>query len=918
MVHFSAARPCLIFAVSTLLLVLKMDTLPADQQEALRKASTDRLRFLAARTGAVDSEEELADMDRVALLQVVAQSRAAQIEIEKSAAAVTKAPARSDRQIELELQLELKRLEADERRAEREIEMENKRVDMQMQMQREEREARLKEKELELQLEKQRGMTRTDRVAAEEVVEDNAGHDYYDSTSDGAADPRAGSHSRTRASLLADRVKKYGSALKQVLSPMGNDPTEIAQYFENYENICQTFEVPEDLQAKLLLPFLSQKARTLTSRLSPVELDDYEKLKDYLLTQFKQTPREYRLRFENASKRSDETFTLFAARLCNCLRYYLRSREIEDDFQSLCDLLVSDRLKTCLPHGMLNHVLSQEGDSWFKPERLAHLADTYASNHASVPSSKFVGNTNVSHRGLSQRRMDGTHRRSQRFQSNDQVCYRCRLSGHIARFCPRTNVNGSNSAVQSSNVGSPQTNRRKCFICQKPNHIAKDCPARQVPEAQVNSTDSETAQVNRISASTAHGDKVGSCLSQLTEATVSVDDSFFKSSCMFPYAEFPASDCLSSDIASINKVNVKLNPLQYVDVFVDNVPCRGLDDSGAQISIISQALFERLNPEVCGFIQLQGIVGRPVRSPLAKVTVKQREGDRSCNLADGISVMCGVAPLVGTGHDVVLSSDVVRDIQQLPVATVSNILVGNAVTGNVCDCKNECDAKGIHLDVDDDGIGDIANNVDVDDGSNSVQNIDNLLQTNESNVNDDLIIEQINDESLSCYWEMAKLNKGNFVIENGTLYHRDQVEGQRVCQLCVPICRRNSVMQLAHDSVFGGHLGERKTRERIRLSFYWPNLRQDVQQYIRTCTECQLRSRPTTLDRVPITPITRVDLPFQVLNMDCIGPIDPPSTQGHRYCLCIVDNCTRWPTVYVLKSLTARAVCDMTSSPTLV
>jgi len=39
---------------------------------------------------------------------------------------------------------------------------------------------------------------------------------------------------------------------------------------------------------------------------------------------------------------------------------------------------------------------------------------------------------------------------------------------------------------------------------------------------------------------------------------------------MFPYAEFPASDCLSSDMASANNVNVKHNPLQYVDVFVDN------------------------------------------------------------------------------------------------------------------------------------------------------------------------------------------------------------------------------------------------------------------------------------------------------------------------------------------------------------
>ena len=34
------------------------------------------------------------------------------------------------------------------------------------------------------------------------------------------------------------------------------------------------------------------------------------------------------------------------------------------------------------------------------------------------------------------------------------------------------------------------------------------------------------------------------------------------------------------------------------------------------------------------------------------------------------------------------------------------------------------------------------------------------------------------------------------------------------------------------------------------------------------------------LDRVPIVPITRVDVPFQVLNMDCIGPIEPRQLKG--------------------------------------
>ena len=175
---------------------------------------------------------------------------------------------------------------------------------------------------------------------------------------------------------------------------------------------------------------------------------------------------------------------------------------------------------------------------------------------------------------------------------------------------------------------------------------------------------------------------------------------------------------------------------------------------------------------------------------------------------------------------------------------------------------------------------------------------------------DELIAEQRSDASLAECWQQAKANKGDFVMSGGVLYHKDKVEGQSICQLCVPEGKRVQILKLAHDSVFGCHLGERKTREKVRLSFYWPRMRQDIQGYVRSCTQCQLRSRPVKTDHVPITPITRAELPFQVMNMDCIGPLDPPSAHGHKYCLCIVDSCTRWPTVYALKTLSAKAVCD--------
>ena len=66
--------------------------------------------------------------------------------------------------------------------------------------------------------------------------------------------------------------------------------------------------------------------------------------------------------------------------------------------------------------------------------------------------------------------------------------------------------------------------------------------------------------------------------------------------------------------------------------------------------------------------------------------------------------------------------------------------------------------------------------------------------------NDDLVTKQQNDPSLASCWEMAKVNKGNFVIDREMLFHVDKVEGVIVTQLCVPKCRRYEMLQLAHDS----------------------------------------------------------------------------------------------------------------------
>jgi len=63
---------------------------------------------------------------------------------------------------------------------------------------------------------------------------------------------------------------------------MPSDASDFLDFFENLESMFRVFGVPEDLQAKLLLPFLSDKAKDVMSPLCAGELEDYGDIRDKL------------------------------------------------------------------------------------------------------------------------------------------------------------------------------------------------------------------------------------------------------------------------------------------------------------------------------------------------------------------------------------------------------------------------------------------------------------------------------------------------------------------------------------------------------------------------------------------------------------------------------------------------------------
>jgi hypothetical protein len=81
----------------------------------------------------------------------------------------------------------------------------------------------------------------------------------------------------------------------------------------------------------------------------------------------------------------------------------------------------------------------------------------------------------------------------------------------------------------------------------------------------------------------------------------------------------------------------------------------------------------------------------------------------------------------------------------------------------------------------------------------------------------------------------------------------------------------------------------KKTRDRIRLSgFSFPSTTTTCKTD--SCKICQLKSRVTYYDRVPITAIPRAEEPFSNWFMDCFKEVLPNHDIDYNYALILVDS----------------------------
>jgi hypothetical protein len=109
--------------------------------------------------------------------------------------------------------------------------------------------------------------------------------------------------------------------------------------------------------------------------------------------------------------------------------------------------------------------------------------------------------------------------------------------------------------------------------------------------------------------------------------------------------------------------------------------------------------------------------------------------------------------------------------------------------------------------------------------------------------------------------------------------------------LWVPPQLRIRIMAACHSLSPSCHVGAKKTKRLIQKVFNWPNLHEDIAQYIKGCLQCQ-QTRPG-LDRLQGFFRTHpIPGPFQTIYMDYWSCNYPG--QGQQTVLTMIDQFTKW------------------------
>jgi hypothetical protein len=136
----------------------------------------------------------------------------------------------------------------------------------------------------------------------------------------------------------------------------------------------------------------------------------------------------------------------------------------------------------------------------------------------------------------------------------------------------------------------------------------------------------------------------------------------------------------------------------------------------------------------------------------------------------------------------------------------------------------------------------------------------------------------------------AGIEPGHLISEDGLLYVGPDLEHAK---LVVPEKLIQPIIKAHHNKVFAGHQGMKRTRDLIKLNYFWPSMDGDIDHYIKQCESCA-KFKAGRQPAAPLGELPETTSPFELASIDIWGPY-LETRRGNRYLLTFIDHFSRYP-----------------------
>ncbi|KZV54874.1 hypothetical protein F511_37192, partial [Dorcoceras hygrometricum] len=128
-----------------------------------------------------------------------------------------------------------------------------------------------------------------------------------------------------------------------------------------------------------------------------------------------------------------------------------------------------------------------------------------------------------------------------------------------------------------------------------------------------------------------------------------------------------------------------------------------------------------------------------------------------------------------------------------------------------------------------------------------------------------------------------------FWLEDGLLY----TQGRR---LYVPKWEdlRKDLIRECHDTKWAGHPGQKHTRDLLESPYFWPQMRDQVELYVKTCLVCQQDKVENKQPAGLLEPLPASEHPWDSITLDFISSL--PKSDGFGSIMVMIDRFSKYGT----------------------